>query len=520
MERLEERILKWPERHPALFKDTAFSGVRTAGLCLILIGVFLCALTLPEWYLDERKNHQFYSERLASHHRTWQETRKKAEAVELEVRRTWFSARMWDYRNLIYTVHVGKPFEDEKQHNDTLADWQSKKLNEKPGSFSVLHYLYNPGFFWDVAVLLPLSLTALCMAFYTLIAHLAKFNKPTKEGRQPYIPSAAVHAYLKCIVSPWTLGSCVIGGALLTAGNHGTGVRSDSASGQLLSYLLPVGYAALVPYLYIAWRGGRAIRAGCRSSGNSTNLDIDLLDARWQWVRWLFWATALVVCATLVLSFQSGGMVERITGAELSEFKPVQRIVKGFFYALGILAALWVVLMVVECARTGPAGHPVRNKAPLKLEERIGVLDDLALNEVALLEYFGVFATLTILSYSQSALFIWSRADAGTAIGISILSGLILVSLTLLVIPILYCWYFYVDLKRFDRWAEGLRARHVLSEKESQELSRKQNSRLLHAVKIVMFRWRSLGLFVAMFGTLFYVGGISGWLAGIVAIAR
>ena len=155
MEEKEERILGWPERYPALFKATAFSTVRNLAVFGLFLLFFLLILTLPEKYWDEHLNHDFYLEELSAFNEKWQSTRGTRQADNAEERQSWFSIRMWNYRYLIYTTHVNKSYDDDMQFDANLADWQSRKLGGKP-SITTLHYLYNPGFFWDIGVLLPI----------------------------------------------------------------------------------------------------------------------------------------------------------------------------------------------------------------------------------------------------------------------------------------------------------------------------------------------------------------------------
>ena len=489
LERTIERILGWPERHPTLFRATALSTIRSLILFLLFLLTFVIVLTVPEAVLDERLNRDFYLERLSGFTRNWQSTQDSQRADDSEVRRSWFSRRMWDYRYLIYELHVDEPYDGDKEFDSQLAQWQSDWLRRKPSAIR-LHYLYNPGFFWDIGVLLPLSLAALCMGFYTLLGHLSRFQQPTMEGRQPYIPGGAARAFLGCLLSPWTLATCLVGA-------------------------VSVGYLALLPYAFIAIRGSLEIIRYCHPDDNTRSETFDhgqLVRSQRQWVPWLLLITAISSVTALVmvlLTFE--GWKECITDATLAPYKPIQRIIKVFMYAIGVLATVWVMVTVVECARTSPGFTHLVKRSRLTLSEQAQVFDDLALNEIRILEYFGIFATLTILSFFQSVLFVGLRAGAETVVGVAILSGIVVVSLILLVLPIMYCWYLYVDAKRFNRWVDSFRARGRPTEKDEQELIRIQASRLPHLIKMVILRWRSLSSVLTIAGVFLYAGGIGGW---------
>lgn len=527
---LEERILALHSRYPALFGNTGLASVRSAVLFLLFSLFFLFLLTVPEMLWDEHQNAQFYSLKLHEYDQQYRSDLATGQINEADCCRTWFSPRMWDYRRLVYAAQVREEYDTIAQLEQRLASWQSKHLAQDPPVW-FMHYLFNPGFFWDIGILLPVSLAALAMAMYYLFGQLGSLQEVTSEGRQPYIPREAALTFLRCSLNPWTIGISIVVGLLMTAGNQGTGLLDSSVSAaaslrkDVFEVLLYIGYVVVLPYLYLALKGAQEIKARCLSYHDAPVPAMDraeLITSRFQWVKWLFFLSAVSSLSALVLILTiPQGWTEFITGAELSPYKPIQRVTKVILQSIGILSTLWVATLVVSCAKNSKAVDAMANQPGLNLTDRVSAFNDLALNEIRFLEYFGIFATLTLLSYAQSAIFIWQDANMQTALGLSILAGLVAIALILMIIPIVYIWYLYIDVKRFDRWAAAAKSSGNLTEGDIQELNRIQAARLKHVFRMVISRFRILSPLLTLFAALFFVTGLSGWAAGFInAIAK
>jgi len=209
------------------------------------------------------------------------------------------------------------------------------------------------------------------------------------------------------------------------------------------------------------------------------------------------------------------GWVEEITNLELSPVKPIQRVLRYFFLTFGVYAALWIAILIIGRARVSLAVNAMLKKTDVEIEERISVFNHLVENEIYVLEYFGIYLTITIVSYFQSAVFIWKDADIQTSIGIALLTGVILISLVMLILPVIYIWYIIVDSKRFDKWANSVISGKYLSEKDEQILVRKQKSRLAQVLMIIIKRYKILNPVLTICGALFFAGGFTGLLSRI-----
>jgi hypothetical protein len=67
--------------------------------------IFQLLLAVPEKIWDEHQNTEKYQYKLNESNRRYQSNK---DATDVETQKTWFSQRMWAYRNLVYWVHVKK----------------------------------------------------------------------------------------------------------------------------------------------------------------------------------------------------------------------------------------------------------------------------------------------------------------------------------------------------------------------------------------------------------------------------
>lgn len=504
-----EKILNWPKLHPALFRDTGISVFRALFIFLVFFLTFLLLLAIPEKIWDENDNTAKYQEQLNLSKERYQSNKK---ATDVETQKEWFSKRMWAYRNLVYWVHVKKSAVTPSELGQGLAQWQESKLealNISP-SKSWLHYLYNPGFFWDIMFLLPISLSALGFAYYALIKHLDRFSQKSEEGIRPYLPRPAAITLLHCMLNRWTAAICFVSALMITTGNHGTGLveqltDDSSIAENVYHWLFPIGYLVVIPFLLLTYRCVRLIQHECRNSTNS-GISFDasnLIKCKYGLCKVMFWLAALSAAAAFVAVLMTpDGWHEAITNMELTPYKPVQRVIKIFFLGFGLLSVVWVLTLVLTRANHSDSIEIAAKASDLSLTKRSEIFDRLILNEITVLEYFGIFSTFTILSYGQSAAFIWFEANLNTQSGLAILTGLIVLSLVLSILPIMYLWYLFIDTRRFNRWAHIYKDTQSLSETEQDELSELQNKRFIHVVQLIVLRWRfvvpSLSLLIAL----------------------
>ena len=493
---LAKKVISLPENYPAWFRHSSLSIIRTAFIFALLFSLFFCALTLPELLWDQNKNHAFYEGQIEKYKNNFAQYKDTQGEINLCARRKWFSPRMLDYRYLAYTVHVHQKYADSTDHDKRLAQWQFEQYDRNPSRFW-LHYLNNPGFYWDIGLLMPLSLSTLVLAFYFLIMHLNNYRFATQEGRQPYIPEDASCRLIGFLLEPYTLLSCILAGVAITA----------------------VSYLGGLPILAIAVCGARQIY---RSDPNDTSADgtpqMRSISSCLGLLKILLWITLISSVAALVFSLshpEGYGWIEKITQIKLSPVKPIQRIVRYFFLTLGVYAATWVAFLIIGRAKVSVAASAMLKNVDVEIKERIRVFNDLVENEIFVLEYFGIFLTITIMSYFQSAVFMWEDADIQTSIGLALLTGLILVALVMLIIPVIYIWYIFVDSIRFDKWVDSVISGNYLSEKEKQILIRKQKSRLPQVLLIIFKRYKFLNPILTIFTALFFGTGFTGWFSRI-----
>jgi hypothetical protein len=521
---LAKKVISLPEKYPAWFKHSSLSIIRTAFIFALLFSLFFCALTLPELLWDQNQNHAFYEGQIEKYKNNFAQYKDTQGEINLCARRKWFSPRMWDYRYLAYTVHVHQKYADSTDHDKRLAQWQFEQYDRNPSRFW-LHYLNNPGFYWDIGLLMPLSLSTLVLAFYFLIMHLNNYRFATQEGRQPYIPEDVSYRLVSFLLEPYTLLSCILAGVAITAVNHGTGFIAASdpyqadASIGWFRLLLWISYLGGLPILAIAVCGARQIY---RSELNDTSADeapqMRSISSCLGLLKILLWITLISSVAALVFSLshpEGYGWIEKITQIKLSPVKPIQRIVRYFFLTLGVYAATWVAFLIIGRAKVSVAASAMLKNVDVEIKERISVFNDLVENEIFVLEYFGIFLTITIMSYFQSAVFMWEDADIQTSIGLALLTGLILVALVMLIIPVIYIWYIFVDSIRFDKWVDSVISGNYLSEKEKQILIRKQKSRLPQVLLIIFKRYKFLNPILTIFTALFFGTGFTGWFSRI-----
>jgi hypothetical protein len=85
----------------------------------------------------------------------------------------------------------------------------------------------------------------------------------------------------------------------------------------------------------------------------------------------------------------------------------------------------------------------------------------------------------------------------------------------MLIIPVIYIWYIFVDSIRFDKWVDSVISGNYLSEKEKQILIRKQQSRLPQVLLIIFKRYKFLNPILTIFTALFFGTGFTGWFSRI-----
>lgn len=513
---IPEKILSWPNSQPALFRDTGISVFRNLIIFIVFFAAFLLLLAIPELIWDEHENTAIYQERLSNNVESYQADNK---STDVDTQKTWFSERMWAYRNLVYWIHVEQSNVTPSELAQGLAQWQSSRLEtlgDLP-SRGWLHYLYNPGFFWDIMFLLPLSLSALGFAYYALIKHLNRFSQKSKEGIRPYLPQPAAITLLHCMFNRWTAAVCFVSALMITAGNHGTGLVAQSTDNSSFAETIyhlsfPIGFLLVIPFLLLTYRCARLIQHECRhSTDTGISFDAgDLIKCKYGLCKAIFWIAALsTAVAFAAVLMTTNGWYEAITEIQLTPYKPVQRVIKIFFLSFGLLSVVWVLTLVLTRANHSDAVEIAAKTTELSLTRRSEIFDRLILNEINVLEYFGIFSTLTILSYGQSAVFIWSEASLNMQSGLAVLTGLILLSLVLSILPIMYIWYLFIDTRRFNRWARLYKETHSLSETEQDELSKLQNKRFFHAVGLIVLRWRFVMPSLSIVASLAYILGLS-----------
>ena len=516
---LADKVISLPEIYPAWFRHSALSIIRTAFIFLIFFCLFFCVLTLPELLWDKHKNYTHFSDKIQEYKKNFEADKNSKEEA---IRKGWFSARMWDYKYLVYSLHVHQKYKYSIEFDRNLAEWQFEKIERHPSEFW-MHYINNPGFYWDIGLLLPLSLSALALALYFMILHLNNYKLATEEGRQPYIPENVSRQLVSFLLEPYTVLSCILAGIAITAANHGTGFiaingqHQDDLSITVFRLLLWISYLGGLPIIAIAVCGARQI---CRMDPKDNCIDgspqTRKLSSSLGIFKIILWVSLFSSILALVVALSDPhGWEEKITGLTLSPFKPIQRILRYFFLTFGVYAATWIAFLIIGRSKDSLAIDAMSKNADLEIKERISVFNDLVENEIFVLEYFGIFLTITIMSYFQSAVFIWQDADLQTSIGIALLTGLIMVSLVMLILPVIYIWYIFVDSMRFDKWADAVISGNYLSEKDKQILIRNQKSRLPQVLMIIFKRYKFLNPILTIFAALFFAGGFSGLLSQI-----
>jgi hypothetical protein len=519
MKDFPEKILNLPKTHPFIFSDTGLSVIRSSVIFLGFFLIFCLLLAIPEKIWDEHQNTDKYADRLEKSNQRYQSNKA---ATDPEAQKKWFSERMWAYRKLVYWAHIQKSAVSSPKLEQGLAEWQASKLktikNRPPPSDRLLHYLYNPGFFWDIMFLLPISLSVLGLAYHALIKHLDRFSNPPKEGVRPYVPETAAITLLHCLLNRWTAANCFIVALVVTAGNHGSGLveqltDESCVAEKVFHWLFPVGFLIVIPFLLLVVRLVRLIWQECTNTTNSpVSFDAgSLIQCKYGLCKAIFWLAAVSSAVALVaVLMTTGGWHEAITNIELTPYKPLQRVIRVFFLGFGLLSVVWVLTLIIARANHKDSINIMANTSASKPAEQSRILDRLVLNEVTVLEYFGVFSIFTILSYGQSALFIWFEADISMQSGIAVLTGLIVLSLVLSILPIMYVWYLIVDSRRYNRWVVLYKDSQSLSESEEEELSELQNKRIIHVIKLIFVRWGFAGpTFSLMLVLLWYFIGIS-----------
>jgi hypothetical protein len=164
-------------------------------------------------------------------------------------------------------------------------------------------------------------------------------------------------------------------------------------------------------------------------------------------------------------------------------WKPVQRCIKHFFTAYGLLIATWTGVLVIAYGRRVQGRRDRRDglEGTINVDEEAKQLDIVARCELKVIDYFAVFAMFTLLSYFQSMPHIFSvTSQVPMKIAIPLQTGLIVIALVLFIPPLCYLGYIGVDVNRFGRWANGLRATGRLSEADKERLTELVEARLLH----------------------------------------